>query len=472
MNTAWPPLLAERAPQAPFAWRDGQAVSAEAFLQQAAVLAGRLDGEGGVLNLCRDRLNFAVGLAAAWLRGRPCLLPPNALPATLRALPPGATLALVDEALDTGALPHLDLRAEPASPTHRAGSGLPLDAHPAASLGEDPAVVLLTSGSTGTPQAHARHWPAVWLNARAQARRLEDILGPGGLEGLTLVCTVPPQHSYGFESSVMLAWQSGACLDAGRPFFPADVVASLERLPRPRALVTTPFHLRTLLESGMALPPVDLILCATAPLTPQLAAAAEARLGGALIEVYGCTEVGQVATRRTTAGPTWQTYPGLALQALDDAPGAGSAPASGRPRQAAVHGDYAPRPTELADWLEIDDAHHFRLLGRTGDLIKVAGKRSSLAHLDHQLNSIEGVRDGACWMPPERPDAIVRPVAFVVAPGMSARQVLAGLRERLEPVFVPRRIVFVDALPREATGKLTAAALRDLALRHLGEEGA
>jgi acyl-coenzyme A synthetase/AMP-(fatty) acid ligase len=57
------------------------------------------------------------------------------------------------------------------------------------------------------------------------------------------------------------------------------------------------------------------------------------------------------------------------------------------------------------------------LLGRANDLIHVAGKRSSLAHLNFHLNRIEGVDDGAFWLPDEVADGVVRPVAFVVAPG-------------------------------------------------------
>ena len=59
---------------------------------------------------------------------------------------------------------------------------------------------------------------------------------------------------------------------------------------------------------------------------------------------------------------------------------------------------------------------HFRLLGRANDLIHVAGKRSSLAHLNFHLNRIEGVEDGAFWLPDDVAEGVVRPVAFVVAP--------------------------------------------------------
>jgi 3-hydroxymyristoyl/3-hydroxydecanoyl-(acyl carrier protein) dehydratase len=89
----------------------------------------------------------------------------------------------------------------------------------------------------------------------------------------------------------------------------------------------------------------------------------------------------------------------------------------------------------------------------------VAGKRSSLGHLNFQLNRIDGVTDGAFWMPDETPGEVVRPVAFVVAPGLEPRAIVAALRQRLEAAFVPRRVIAVDRLPREATGKLTVATL-------------
>jgi acyl-coenzyme A synthetase/AMP-(fatty) acid ligase len=129
-----------------------------------------------------------------------------------------------------------------------------------------------------------------------------------------------------------------------------------------------------------------------------------------------------------------------------------------------------PQPTLLADVLEVTGSETFRLLGRSNDLINVAGKRSSIGHLDYHLNSVEGVVDGAFWMPPDSDaDAagIVRLVAFVVAPQLGRERIVAALRERVDAAFLPRRIVQVDALPREATGKLTRAALDELAAHHL-----
>lgn len=463
------PLLVARDLDAPLAWRDGQPIAARRYLGDVRALAARLPATGQPVNLCVDRYRFAVALGAALLRGQASLLPPNALPETLHHLDAraGRPYALVDRpgdaaggliaiAVDDG--PGLARSTDPAAHADGARGG---DAAVPRLDAGTPAACLLTSGSTGTPQPHAKRWGTLVANLAAEAERLAETLGRPTLAGLGVVATVPPQHSYGFESSVLLGLLGGASFDTGRPFYPADIVTALERLPHPRALVTTPFHLKTLLQAGLALPPIDLIVSATAPLSPQLAAAAEARCGGVLLEIYGCTEAGQVATRRPSAGDLWRCFGELRLRFDAEA---------GEERYL-VHGGHVETPTPLADVLQLQDERHFRLLGRANDLIHVAGKRSSLAHLNFQLNRIDGVQDGVFWLPDETPDAVVRPVAFVVAPGLGAREIAARLRERLDPVFVPRRILQVDALPRDATGKLGAQVLRRFALERLDAAG-
>lgn len=447
------PLLGARALEAPIAWRDGRPVSTHAFLAAAARQAQALPTEGALVNLCTDRLRFAVGLAAALMRGHTSLLPPNARPETLAALRrshPSLYLLADDAAVEAAgvpvlqALPGIDEAAPGESPMPQIAS-------------EAVAACLLTSGSTGEPQPHHKTWGALTLNIGAEAARISEVLGRPSLAGLNVVATVPAQHSYGFESSVLLALLGGAAFDSGRPFYPADIAAALARLPRPRALVTTPFHLKTLLRAGLALPPADVLLSATAPLSPQLAAEAERAFGAPLLEIYGCTEAGQVASRRTTASEVWRTLGALAVRREGE----------GDEERFIVEGGHVLAPTPLADVLELEGAHAFRLLGRSNDVVNVAGKRSSLAHLNYHLNSIEGVQDGSFWLPDDIADGVVRPVAFVVAPGVAAPHIVAKLRERLEAVFVPRRVVHVEALPREATGKLTAAALRAFAQAHL-----
>jgi acyl-CoA synthetase (AMP-forming)/AMP-acid ligase II len=477
------PLLAARDPAAPLAWRAGRPVSPGRFVAAAEALAERLPPHGRPVNLCRDRLNFAIAFAAALLRGQASLMPPNALPTTLRALPPqGAPVYAIadDAAVDAGGLPVVEVGALPAdAPADAPAGGQAARRAAVPRVAADlQAACLLTSGSTGVPAPHAKHFGPLVLNIAAAAERLAELLGVASLAGLNIVATVPPQHSYGFESSVLLALLGGAAFDAGRPFYPADIAASLQALPRPRALVTTPVHLKALLGAGIALPSTDLVLSATAPLAPQMAAQAEAALQARLVEIYGCTEAGQVAARRTTAGERWTTLGELRITHQTGATdGKGGAGADGDERFV-VSGGHVTEPTPLADVLELEGdggpgergARHFHLLGRANDLIHVAGKRSSLAHLNFHLNRIEGVQDGAFWVPDEAPGEVARTVAFVVTTTLDARQVVQALRGHIEPAFLPRRVVHVPALPREPTGKLTAAALRAFAIETLGVE--
>lgn len=450
------PLLADRDLDAPFAWRAGVPVSGRMFLADVARQAERMPAAGPVLNLCNDRYAFTVALGAALLRGQASLLPPDARPETMARLTAehGPLTAVLDEPLlETPGLERVMVEVGAAAAD--ASNDVPhID-------GNLHAVSLLTSGSTGVPQPHAKTWHTLVGDAAAAVARLAQLLGRPSLEGLTLVGTVPVQHSYGLESTALLALVGGAAFDSGRPFFPADIVAALAAVPRPRALVTTPFHLKTLLLAGMDIPPVDLLLSATAPLSPQLAAQAEEATGGMLIEIYGSTESGQVAVRRPTQSEVWETFGEIRVTAQPGADGA---------EQFVFSGDFIPQATPMADILELLDDRRFRLFGRANDLIHVAGKRSSLGHLNYHLNSIPGVEDGAFWLPDDVSDGVVRPVAFVVAPTLAAGDVVAALRARLESVFVPRRVVHVPSLPREGTGKLTVRALREFALSQLAAD--
>src|SRR5207253_1477154 len=127
-------------------------------------------------------------------------------------------------------------------------------------------------------------------------------------------------------------------------------------------------------KPGVAVPATDLIVCSTAPLAAPLAADIERRCATRLLEVYGSTETGQIALRRPTEGPEWRLWPGIKLSA--------------RGEETWAQGGHIEQPTRLWDVLEVTGAGRFLLHGRVADLVNIAGKRSSLAYLDHQLNSI------------------------------------------------------------------------------------
>ena len=415
---------------------DGQrAIGANEFLGHVAQLAATLPDRGHVLNLFADRYRFAVGLAAALVRNQVSLLPPNQtthLIAQLAAGYPGL-YCLADGDSRPAALETVPF---PEFAAHQRGA-LPVPMIPEGQV----AAMVFTSGSTGQPVPHVKTWGGLARGAGMELGRLGAQVCPG----MYVLSTVPPQHMYGLESTVVMPMQGGLALHAGRPFYPADVCSELAALPRPRALVTTPVHLRVLLAEAGDLPAADLLLCATAPLPPQLAAAAERRFSAPLHEIYGCTEAGQIATRRTVASEEWEVLPGVVLSA--------------EPRGTRVEGPHMEGNAVLGDIIELRGKVRFVLHGRTADMINVAGKRTSIAHLNYHLNSIEGVQDGAFVMPERDGAAEPRLMAFVVAPALTSQTLMSALRERIDAAFLPRPLCFVDALPRNATGKLPRDAV-------------
>jgi acyl-coenzyme A synthetase/AMP-(fatty) acid ligase len=413
----------------PLAMRARRPMSYAAFQRDAAALAARLPAHDHILNICTDRYKFMVGLAAALCRRRISLLPPSHAAGVLDAVQaayPGVPVLDDSAVLAAGDAPAPRLPAIPPAQT---------------------AVILFTSGSTGQPKPVAKDWGTLVRSARAAGARL----GIAKLRGATIIGTVPHQHSYGLESMVMLGLQHGLVIDSGWPLYPADIRAALARAPRPRILVTTPVHLRALLAEPDDLPPVDLILSATAPLPQALAAQAEQKFAAPLIEIYGCTEAGQMATRRTAQDIAWQCLDGVAL--TQDAQGTWAS------------GPAVAGATLLQDIIEPAGPGLFALGDRAADLVDVAGKRTSLAHLNFLLLAIPGVQDGAFILAEPDGKRVPRLMALVVAPGLTPQTIMQALRARIDPAFLPRPLVFVDALPRNALGKLPREALLRLAGR-------
>jgi acyl-coenzyme A synthetase/AMP-(fatty) acid ligase len=269
-----------------------------------------------------------------------------------------------------------------------------------------------------------------------------------------LLATVPPQHTYGMEFSVLLPLSGGMAVHSGRPLFPADIALALEELPAPRVLVSTPVHLRTLVESAQPFPQVAAIVSATAPLDRALASAVEQKLGGTMLEVFGSTETCAIAQRRTAHEERWRVFEGIELTPSESS--------------TTVNAPWFVEPVSLQDVLDVDDAGTFVVRGRNSDMIEVAGKRASLADLTRRLLAIEGVRDAVVFQPEQDAVATIRRVAAaVVAPGMTSSDIRERLASAVDPAFMPRPLVIVDALPRNELGKLPLERLMRLIGRKL-----
>lgn len=436
---AQPRELLAGAPARALAFGPGERVARERFEREVRALAARLPQARYAVNLCESRYRFLVALCAAAVRGQVNLLPPSRAP------------AIVDDVLgryaDSYCIGDLDLSPLPPRYLRLDDELEQLDGEP---LAVDDAALLaigFTSGSTGQPKPNPKTWGAFRTSTAQNLAALGDLLRADGVTDL--VATVPPQHMYGMEMSVLLPLLGEVAVHAHRPFFPGDVARALADAPSPPLLVTTPVHLRALVESRVELPPLAGIVSATAPLPRELAQAAEARYGCEVREVFGSTETCVFARRRTAREQAWTPLPGVRV--------------CPQPDGTAIHAPHLPEPVVLADLMEVEPDGRFHVRGRAADLLEIAGKRASLGDLTRKLLAIDGVEDGAVFQLDDADAFGVRRIAaLAVAPGLSEAQIVAALRRSVDPVFLPRPLRRVAALPRNETGKLPRDALEAL----------
>jgi acyl-CoA synthetase (AMP-forming)/AMP-acid ligase II len=186
-----------------------------------------------------------------------------------------------------------------------------------------------------------------------------------------------------------------------------------------------------------------------------LAKQAETLFHTSVYEVYGFTEAGSLATRRTVAENAWHVLDGITLH--QESAGC------------SLQAPYLREPIPFPDLVSLQGPHRFVLHGRGTDLVNIGGHRGSLSDLNQKLNEIEGVQDGVFFLPDETGTSVTRLIAFVVAPGKAAEHILSALRTVIDPLFLPRPLHLVPHLPRNETGKLTREALLGL-LQELHKE--
>lgn len=437
------PLIGHRDLSQPLAWTRDGAISAARFLSDAYALARRLPSRRHVVNLCDDRYRFMVTFGAALINGQTCVLPPNHAERVLTQVRD----ACADHVcVGDGAEPcdEHSLRFPAELPVESRERTVPLIA------ADHIAALVFTSGSTGEPRPNAKAWGRLVAGAQSEAHGL----GLAAERTYHFVGTVPPQHMYGFESTVLLPMQIGGAVHAGRPLFAADVAACLAQIPAERVLITTPIHIRACLEDLVTLPELQRIISAAAPLSRELAAACERRYGAELREIYGFTEAGMLAMRRTAGDTTWRLMERVHLVRENE--------------QWVVHGDHINGRLPLSDLIEVINRREFRLQGRAQDIVNVAGKRASLGDLNHKLNEIPGVKDGVFHVPSAGSRRVERLMAFVVAPNLTEAELMDALRHAIDAAFLPRPLVKVDALPRTESGKLPLDRLCEMEIAACG----
>ena len=353
-------------------------------------------------------------------------MPPNRLPRTLEDLagiyPDSYSLSDRDFADETG---------------DWAGQAYEIPVIPADQL----CAIAFTSGSTGLPSPNLKFWETLRTSSYGNAGiLLKNISGR-----LNIVATVPPQHMWGLETSILLPLFANAAISDQTPFYPQDIAAALETLPEPRALVSSPVHLDILLKSGVKLARLERIFSATAPMTVELAQRLEQEYATRVLEIFGSSESGIFAGRHTAHETLWQLSDLFRLAINRDG--------------VILEAGHLPEKVVLQDVIEMTGDRSFRWLGRQQDMLNIAGKRESLTNVNRRLLSIKGVSDGVVFKPE---NAGERLAALVVAPELEASDVHDELKLVLDPVFLPRPIYMVPLLPRQETGKLAIKEVNKL----------
>jgi acyl-coenzyme A synthetase/AMP-(fatty) acid ligase/3-hydroxymyristoyl/3-hydroxydecanoyl-(acyl carrier protein) dehydratase len=466
------PILAHHEPDSPVAFGAAGDRSAEQLRFDVARVAAVLpdstpDDPREILCVASDRYHFTVALLAAWQRGHTVALPPNAQPELLRAMSDDPAISLVIH--DTDEMSGLDLRPLLTAPRGLAG-GLAggvwtvanddaLELAPLAAARH--LVSVWTSGSTGEHQRHSKTAGQLFAEALVLAERfgLAEASRESSSAGVRVVATVPSHHIYGLLFSVLVPLVSGGAFLRETPLHAGVVRAALEH-SRADVLVSVPAHLRALriLDPGQ-LPALSRVFSSGAALPSDTARMLLERFGVAVTEILGSTETGGIAVR--LSGPEllgdnpdsvlarpWMPLPHVQIDVDRDG-------------RLLVDSPFLPpegqRPWRTADRVELLEdlgVGGFRHLGRIDGVVKVGGKRVALAEIERRLLEIPGVEDAAATVISVEGARGQEIVALVVAPGLSPELLRAELRRWLDPVVVPRRLRLLDALPREANGKL------------------
>ncbi len=413
--------------------RDGE-ISVAQFFARAVALAGKLPDHRYVINLAADRYDFFLSFCAAVIAGQCTLMPSNRQQQTVQQVADDYTDCYLLGEISINDIEQFDADFDSYA------SAAPIDAIPEIPL-HQLCAILFTSGSTGKPTPNRKYWKTLVAGTLGNAA----LLMQNQKARLNLLATVPPQHMWGFETSILLPLFANIAVSHVTPFFPQDIVEALASLPEPRALVTSPVHADALLSADVEKVRVHRIYSATAPMSVELARQLERHFDAQVVEVFGCSEAGTMARRNTAQESLWQLSDTLSLEVGED--------------RTLVRGSHLPEDVVLQDKLEMTGDKQFRWLGRNQDMINIAGKRGSLADLNHRLTALPDVVDGVIFLPDEDSKRLA---ALVVAPGMQASDILEQLKPSIEPAFLPRPIYIVPMLPRQETGKLARKIIVEL----------
>jgi long-chain acyl-CoA synthetase len=464
-------LLAGRAaerPEHPFLWVEdagpwtlGDLAAAAAAIADDLRAAGVGRGDRVLLRIGNDE-RFLPALAGTWLVGASAV--------AMHPAAPAAEAARVEETMSVAAT---------------IGSDTPVLERDSADIRElpevqddDEALVLLTSGSTGNPKGVALSHGAIWASLRATVSAFRRDTNPTPMPTTpkppNLIAN-PLSHTAGVVR-LLFALYVGRSVVLLRKFDARAAKAAIDRHGIDN-LTINPTMLQMLLAdlpSDADLGAVRYASSGTAPLTPALREAFEARFGIPVLQAYGQTEafggiaienVRDVLNGKRRPGSVGKPLPGVEVRISDDGEILARTPTS----LMGYLGEDAASPLDAEGWLHtgdlghLDDDGYLYVTGRTRNVIICGGFNVIPEEVEAALAADTQVRDSAVVaLPDDRLGEV--PVAVVEGDGQ-AEEILERVTRNLAPYKRPRKLFVVDALPRVANGKVDRVATRALAER-------
>jgi long-chain acyl-CoA synthetase len=392
--------------------------------------------EAGGITPVRRRVAMSVPNGAAWLEAFLGLLCLGAIPAPIDpSEPQGAQLATARSIgavflWRDGRLNRLTgfVRARPRPPRE--------------------CLVKLTSGSSGAQKALAVSHGQMEADGRQVCRTMG--IGPEDSN----LAAIPLGYSYGLGNLVLpLVIQGSPIICASSPL--PQAIASDAARYKPTVFPAVPPLLRALAASNIAsgaLGSLRVVVSAGSPLDPEVAAAFAARFGIRIHGFYGASETGGIAYDRSGEATLSGRSVGTPMRGVTLDFGSGGRFVVTSPAVVG-RGRFSP-----ADRAELNTHGELVLLGRTGRMAKVAGRRVDLAEIEQALRSLPGVRDAFAHMAPGARGAL----AAAVATRLTALDVRRLLRPRMAAWKIPSRIEALREFPVTPRGKTDAGKLRQL----------
>lgn len=350
-------------------------------------------------------------------------------------------------------------------------------ATPVACEKDDIAAILYTSGTTGRPKgAMLSHG-----NMCANADTLISVWR--FTEADMLIHALPIFHTHGLFVACHCVLLSGACM-AFLPRFDGDAIVDL--LPHASVLMGVPtFYTRLLSHPGFtraATAHMRVFISGSAPLSSETFRAFEERTGKTILERYGMTETGMLTSNpydgARRAGSVGLPLPGVQVRIADPESALPLPP--GEVGMVEVTGPNvfkgywrAPEKTAAAfradgyfvtgDFGTMDESGYVELVGRASDVIISGGLNVYPKEVESALEALPGVAEAAVVgvAHPDLGEAVIGVVKLGTPAPKDEESLRAALRRSLAAYKLPKRIVFVDDLPRNAMGKVQKTRLRE-----------